>query len=246
MIFEIKMTGSKLEANADNIILADGTAKKVKFRISADADWDGLAITAVFRLVNPVYTDARSVVIGDIAAAYDVPAEVLHDGYLYIGAIGVSDNGQVRLTTARMDVPIRVYQSEDDAAASSGIITPSVADQINSIIGSVSNLDTKEKGSIVAAINEVLGSIPKGYVKSVNNIQPSKNGDLLLRGAAIDTQSQWMDYQGSVDGAFEMIGEKLRRRLPYPVAADIGKVLTVCAAGEAAWETVVNAEEVAV
>lgn len=144
---------------------------------------------------------------------------------------------------------VSVQSSATDGIKSEDYYNFATINGVKAEIGDLDDLGTDAKDNLVAAINEVnesLSGIPTDYVKSVNNIRPSKNGDLLLRGAAIDTQSQMMDYQGSVDGAFEMIGDTLRRRLPYPVAADIGKVLTVCAAGEAAWETVVNAEEVAV
>lgn len=159
MTINITLEGSRLRIADQQPILADGSVKTVKFRVAANADWDGLSITVIFRRVYAIGEDARSVVVGDVAASYDVPHEVLHDGYLYIGAIGVASNGEVRLTTAKLDQPLRVYASEDLAADASGSVTPSVADQILSIIGSVSNLDTDDKSSIVAAVNEIHGAI---------------------------------------------------------------------------------------
>ena len=261
MTINIKLDGSRLCVIDPQPILADGTVKKAKFRLTVDADWDGLAITVVFRRVFALGAESRAVVIGDLSADYDVPHEVLHDGWLYIGAIGVADNGDVRLTTAQMDKPLRVFASESDAAESSVIFTPSAAEQILSLIGAVSNLDTNDKSSIVAAINEVLnsmptdgseintqvpsiayggsvtgalnaivkligavsnlgtknkssiveainevlGGIPTDYVKSVNNVRPRANGDLLLDASDIDTQLPSISYQGGVDGALKAI-----------------------------------------
>lgn len=61
-------------------------------------------------------------------------------------------------------------------------------------------------------------------------------GDNL--GLYIDTESGYVQVGGS---------EQLtNQNIPYPTAADVGKVLTASAAGRAAWTAVTNAEEVAV
>lgn len=187
MTINIHLTGSALHMTGPLPVLADGTVKKAKFRLFPDADWDGLAIKVVFRRVYAVGVETRTVVIGDVAAEYEIPHEVLHDGWLYIGAVGVAQNGEVRLTTAKLESPLKVSASEDGDADPAGIITPEVADQILALIGSVSNLDTTDKSSLVAAINEVLGRITAGGVTSV----AGKTGDVTL-GAA--------DISANVDG----------------------------------------------
>lgn len=169
-----------------------------------DADWDGLAITVVFRRVHALGSEARSVVVSNQDAAYYVPHEVLHDGWLYIGAAGVASSGAVKLTTAKLDRPIRVYDSEDAAADPSGSITPEIADQILALIGTVSNLDTNDKTSLVAAINEVHGNT-KGVVKTVNQIAPNVRGDVHIMAESINAQVPSLDYQGSVEGALEAL-----------------------------------------
>ena len=187
MTINIHLNGSALHMTGPLPVLADGTVKKAKFRLFPDADWDGLAIKVVFRRVYAVGVETRTVVIGDVAAEYEIPHEVLHDGWLYIGAVGVAQNGDVRLTTAQMERPLKVSASEDGDADPSGSITPEVADQILALIGSVSNLDTTDKSSLVAAINEVLGKNTAGGVTSV----AGKTGDVTL-GAA--------DIAANVDG----------------------------------------------
>lgn len=215
MTINIKLDGSRLTVVDPCPILADGSRKSVKFRIAPDADWDGLTITVVFRRVHALGSEARSVVVSNRAVEYDVPHEVLHDGWLYIGAAGVASSGTVKLTTAKLDRPIRVYESEDAAADPSGSITPEVADQILALIGTVSNLDTKDKSSLVAAINEVNGNIPQGFVKTVNQIGPSVNGDVTLHAESIDTQVEALNYQGSVEGALEAIAKRKYMSVAY-------------------------------
>lgn len=204
MTVNIKLEGSRLTVVDPCPILADGSKKRVLFRLQPDAEWDGLTITVVFRRVHPLGSESRSVVISNRDAAYYIPHEVLHDGWLYIGAAGVASSGSVKLTTAKLDRPIRVYESEDDAADPSGSITPEVADQILALIGTVSNLDTVDKSSLVAAINEVHGNT-KAVVKSVNQIAPNVRGDVYINAESIDTQVPSLDYQGSVEGALEAL-----------------------------------------
>ncbi len=174
MIINIKLVGSQLSV-IDPPVIAAESANTVKFRLEADAEWAGLTTTVVFRRVFPVGVDARSVVAAP-GTVYPVPPEVLHAGWLYIGAKGVAQNGQIVLTTAKMEHPLRVNESEADAAASSGSITASMADQILALIGEVSNLDTSSKSSLVNAINEV----NKKAVKSVNSVKPDEGGNVAV------------------------------------------------------------------
>lgn len=179
MTINLKLEGSKLTV-IDPPVIAAGSANTVHFRLEADAEWNGLSITMVFRRVFAAGVDARSVIAGP-GTMYPVPPEVLHAGWLYIGAKGVAQNGQVVLTTAKMEHPLQVNESESDAAASSGSITASMADQILALIGSVSNLDTVNKSSIVDAINEVNTNVYKlstRAVLSVNGNSPDKNGNV--------------------------------------------------------------------
>lgn len=96
------------------------------------------------------------------------------------------------------------------ASAAAGIVSEdyfrfATLDGIRTDVGIISELKTNSKKNLVAAINEVLGGIPTDYVKSVNNVRPLANGDLLLDASDIDTQLPSISYQGSVEGALKSI-----------------------------------------
>ena len=100
---------------------------------------------------------------------------------------------------------ICVEKSEVNGDTSKDYYKMTTIDVLMESIGDLSNLGTDTKESIVAAINEVLSGIPKDYVKSVNNVRPMANGDLLLYASDIDTQLPSISYQGSVEGALKTI-----------------------------------------
>lgn len=100
---------------------------------------------------------------------------------------------------------ICVEESDVNGDTSKDYYKMTTIDILMESIGDLSNLRTAAKENIVAAINEVLGGVPKDYVKSVNNVRPQANGDLLLYASDIDTQLPSISYQGSVDGALEAI-----------------------------------------
>lgn len=205
MTINIHLDGSRLWIDPPLPVLADGTANKVRFRLSPDSEWDGLTITVIFRRVYAIGVDTRKVVISNVGAAYAVPHEVLHDGWLYIGAVGVAQNGEVRLTTAKMEIPLKVSASEDGDADPAGSITPEVADQILALIGTVSNLDTTDKSSLVAAINEVLGKFGKldaaDIAANVEGI-PARNVAIALAYLQALAQTYVVNMTKNADGTY--------------------------------------------
>ena len=100
---------------------------------------------------------------------------------------------------------ICVEKSEVNGDTSKDYYKMATIDVLMESIGDLSNLGTTTKESIVAAINEVLSGIPTDYVKSVNNVRPLANGDLLLDASDIDTQLPSISYQGGVEGALKAI-----------------------------------------
>lgn len=222
MTINIHLDGSRLWIDPPLPVLADGTANKVRFRLSPDSEWDGLTITVIFRRVYAIGVDTRKVVISNVGAAYAVPHEVLHDGWLYIGAVGVAQNGEVRLTTAKMESPLKVSESEDGDADLAGSITPEVADQILALMGVMSNLNTTDKSSLVAAINEVLGKFGKLDARDIAaNVDGIPAGnvaialayllDIIRRLDARDILSQ--DFGGTVyDVLQDLIGDVVKLR----------------------------------
>lgn len=220
MTINIKLEGSKLTVIEPPVIAA-GSANTVHFRLETDAEWNGLSITMVFRRVFAAGVDARSV-IAVPGTMYPLPPEVLHAGWLFIGAKGVAQNGQVVLTTAKMEHPLQVNESEADAAASSGSITASMADQILALIGSVSNLDTVNKSTVVDAINEIntnVYQLSTRAVLSVNGKSPDKNGNVEVAAGGLQIVRA---VHGSGD-VYTATGDALPSVVPGSVGQHTGK-----------------------
>lgn len=123
----------------------------VHAQFTFDEEWNGLNPTIVFdndfaiKPVGVIWT-------GD---AIQVPPEVLVQGRLRVSAMGFGDGGKTRLTTKRMEPPIMVFQSGPVETVGPEEATPKLWEQALAIIGPLSDLDTFDKSSLVAAINEV-------------------------------------------------------------------------------------------
>jgi hypothetical protein len=85
----------------------------------------------------------------------EVPEEVLFTGDLRIGLIGVADDGRRVLPTIWMPRGIPVHRSGGLSGVPAEETTPELWEQVLSAVGSLSELATLDKSSIVAAINEV-------------------------------------------------------------------------------------------
>lgn len=153
MTIEVKLRGQTLFAKWQQ--LAEKSLGKLYCSVTADAEWDDLALSAIFRVVTPLQEIARQVTVTDLSAV-PVPAECIVAGDLYITFVGVAESGAVRLATADMRRPITIDPVTALAAQLPGEVTPEQFDQLLALIGAVSNLDTGDKSSLVAAINEVL------------------------------------------------------------------------------------------
>lgn len=115
-----------------------------------DEEWDGLKPTIVFD------NDFANKPVGVIWTGdpIQVPPEVLVQGRLRVSAIGFGDGGKTRLTTKRMEPPIMVCQSGPVETVAPEDATPELWEQVLAIIGPLSDLETFDKSSLVAAINE--------------------------------------------------------------------------------------------
>lgn len=204
MTLDIALVGQTLTVAAPP--LAGGTLKKLYCSVTADSEWDGLTLTLIFRSVTAAGTVSRSAIVED-KSSVEVPHEVIRAGYLYISAVGVAQEGTVRMTTIEMPKPLELHVEGLDDADPEGSITATVAEAILAAIGTVSNLDTTDKSSLVAAVNEVLGKAA-GAVKSINNVLPNANGALALSAGDILAQVAGLDnYSGDVNGALEALAE---------------------------------------
>ncbi len=173
--------------NNNQCVIAESRGH-VHVAFELDPEWAGLAVTATFE--NEFSADAYSVQIG--AEPVAVPPELLIAGGLRVSLTGLNNDGSLRLTTKRMDTPIRIHR----AGALVGIfppeVTPDLWEQALAQIGNLSNLDTIDKSSLVAAINEVAKNggpsaaedggyyTPSVEQKDVGNVElsfaPSKDG----------------------------------------------------------------------
>ncbi len=160
MTIDVSLKGQTLIALSPP--LAGESLKKLFCKLTMDDEWAGLAVTMIFRLVHATGSVVKSAVVVD-PSNVEVPHEVIHTGWLFIGAVGVADNGTIRLTTATCHQGLRINTPEALSADPSGSVTPAFADQLLSLLGAVSNLDTSEKSNLVDAINELVataGALP--------------------------------------------------------------------------------------
>lgn len=160
----------------------EGTVGDVLAQFEVDSEWDGLAIMAVFANTSLMDMEQPQPVLwrGD---PIPVPAVALAvEGRLTVGLVGYADDGSRRLTTEamRQGIPVR------PSAGTGGTVVdpdPSLWEQTLSAIGDMSNLDTEDKSSLVAAINEAAktgtggADIDRGEVVTVVDSLPDVSGD---------------------------------------------------------------------
>lgn len=151
--------------NSDQCVIAESRGH-VYAAFELDAEWDGLNVTATFE--NEFSPDTYSVQVGADPVA--VPPELLIAGGLRVSLEGLGDNGDLRLTTARMTTPIRIHRAGALVGMFPPYVTPDLWEQALSTIGSLSDLSTMDKSSLVAAINEVVRTGGGYYTPSITQI----------------------------------------------------------------------------
>lgn len=159
MLIPVTIRGQLL--TAQQITLAEKSLNKLFCKVDADEEWDGLAMSFIFRSINATGVVEREVVPADINAVR-VPPECIRAGHLFITAIGVEEGGTVRLTTADMPYGLYISPVAALAAGAPDSITPTQFEQLLSLIGPVSKLDTNAK-NLADAINEVLQHFKAGH-----------------------------------------------------------------------------------
>lgn len=155
MFIDVNLRGQELTTS--DIILAEGSLNKLFLRVTADSEWDGLSLRFVFRNVNATGSIEREVIASDLSAVPVAP-ECIRVGHLFITAVGVADGGATRLTTADMPFGKKISPVAALMATAPDAITPTQFEQMLSLIGSVSNLDTEAK-NVCDAVNEVLAGV---------------------------------------------------------------------------------------
>ena len=146
----------------DDLLLTSGSAGVYEVSICADSHWDGLALEAVFVAAPASWPAAQNAaVIRRSAAVVDgvaqVPADVLSkSGYmLYAGLSGTAGDMEKNSTLALIR---RIQPGADPEGSGSEDIPQTRYLQLVEIIGSLSDLDTEEKSSLVAAVNAVFAA----------------------------------------------------------------------------------------
>lgn len=131
--------------------ITENTRGMLRAAFETDSEWDGLAKTAVFQhgMDEPV----RVPVIED---SVEIPPEVIVAGELRVGLVGLGDGGSVQIPTRWMDKPIRIWPSTPVTGKGPEAIAPELWERALAAIGNLPDLETEDKSSIVAAINEVL------------------------------------------------------------------------------------------
>lgn len=140
-----------LTAECPSRLVIAKSKQHVFAQFALDEEWDGLSVTVVFRndFVKQPYKKPLT------AEPMEIPPEVLVQGSLRVSLEGLKNGGDYRLTTKYMCNPLTIHRSGDIVGIEPGEETPELWEQVLAIIGPLAELDTLDKSSIVAAINEV-------------------------------------------------------------------------------------------
>lgn len=130
--------------------LTSGMVGVAEIAFSFDDAWDGLNRIAVFKAGGTV----KDVLL--IGESCVIPHEVLERPvHLVVGVYGTDADGSVVIPTVWADLGM-VEQGAKPSGEISKKPTPEVWAQILGMIGDLKKLNTEDKSSLVAAINEVL------------------------------------------------------------------------------------------
>lgn len=132
-------------------VLASGAENAYQVQFVFDTDWDGLTKTAVFKC-GPDEKDTTVSIILDATNTCEIPWEVLSipNEELFVGVYGTKGRTVIMPTIWRSLGT--VYEGAD--LGTDKVPTPGVYQQILSKMGDLDDLQTTDKSSLVAAINE--------------------------------------------------------------------------------------------
>ena len=133
-----------------NAVVA-GAVNHYELNISFDDDWDGLTKTVVLEngdvKVELLYTGGMV-----------LPWEVCKEGGLLLSVRGtktLADGRTQVVRSARMAKPIPVEPGGSEEGQAPSGFTPELAEQVLAVLGDLAALLTKNKNTMVAAINEI-------------------------------------------------------------------------------------------
>ena len=145
----------------------------VFLELSFDEEWSGAAVTILFS--NDFVENGKTYQKIWNNDPVPVPTEVLETGMLRIGCVGLLDGGETRITTARMERGVQILRCGGIIGVDPAGETPELWEQLLASMGQLGDLQTEDKSSLVAAINEVLqfggsGSVdPADIAKAVED-----------------------------------------------------------------------------
>lgn len=140
-----------LTAECPGQLVVAESRQHVYAQFALDDKWAGLNVTAIFS--NDFGSKDYSVQL--TGNPVEIPPEVLVEGRLRVSLEGLGDGGNYLLPTKYMDKPIVVHRAGDLIGIQPEDATPELWEQALALIGDLSELDTIDKSSLVAAINEV-------------------------------------------------------------------------------------------
>ena len=135
----------------DSCAVVAGAANHYLLDIEFDSDWDGLTKTVVLRnggaVVEALYTPGMA-----------LPWEVCHAGGLLISVKGsrlLADGREQVVCTAQMTKPVPVEPCGEQTGERTKGFTPALSEQVLARLGDLGTLETQDRTTLVAAINEI-------------------------------------------------------------------------------------------
>lgn len=146
--------------------LVAGSAGVYAVTLAYDAQWDDATVRVV--VFDGGLCNSR-VSVQDTTGTVPIPAEcIAHGGrgnWLQIGVLGYDGTGALRITTRAMLDGLRIDPagaSDSDVPQDAPAATPGLWEKLVADVGNLSDLQTSDTSSLVAAINE-LAAKPAGY-----------------------------------------------------------------------------------
>ena len=168
-ILDYNVTGQNIELSSAAMLVA-GTVNEYTARFAFSDDWDGYQRVAVF---NADGTEREQLLTDDTCK---VPWEVLLPGaYLKVGVYGTRDGSRLPTIWTSHRQYIHDGAGPTDEAADP---SPVLAEQILQRMGDLGDLQTEDKSSLVAAINEIWMS--GGGGASVTDAAIDERGHLII------------------------------------------------------------------
>ena len=179
----IKIVNQVLQLPDPRPRLVAGSVGVYAVTLDYDAQWDNAPVRVVVfdgGLCN------KRISVQDTTGTVTIPPECIahgaHGNWLQIGVLGFDGTGKLRITTRAMRDGLRIDPagvSDSDVPQDPPTATPGLWEQLVTDIGNLSDLQTVDKSSLVAAINEVWSSGGSGG-SSVTDAAINEDGHLII------------------------------------------------------------------